>query len=123
MARGFPFVPPATFCVLLALSLQLWAEQPPVGTPLAVRRGHSGAAAQQPAGGGAEGGAMGKEEDGVEGRGGLLTTAEKLFFGGDGHKFVAYGVATGKLLWRSRIGAVSNAPRLFCWTAINICSL
>ncbi|WP_291987762.1 acido-empty-quinoprotein group A [Luteitalea sp.] len=44
------------------------------------------------------------------GGGGLLTTAGKLVFAGDaGGNFVAYDAETGKPLWHSRIGNVSNA--------------
>ena len=45
--------------------------------------------------------------------GGLLTTAGKLLFSGEGDKLVAYDAATGKPLWHSRIGNVSNAPQTF----------
>jgi len=45
--------------------------------------------------------------------GGLLTTAGKLLFSGDGDKLVAFDAATGKPLWHSRIGNVSNAPQTF----------
>jgi alcohol dehydrogenase (cytochrome c) len=45
------------------------------------------------------------------GGGGLLTTAGGLVFGGDaGGNIVAYDASTGKPLWHSRIGYVSNAP-------------
>jgi alcohol dehydrogenase (cytochrome c) len=45
------------------------------------------------------------------GGGGLLTTAGKLIFAGDaGGNLVAYDAVTGKPLWNSRIGNVSNAP-------------
>jgi alcohol dehydrogenase (cytochrome c) len=45
------------------------------------------------------------------GGGGLLTTAGRLVFGGDaGGNIVAYDAGTGKPLWHSRIGNVSNAP-------------
>ena len=48
------------------------------------------------------------------GGGGLLTTAGKLLFGGDGAgNLVAHDVATGKPLWHTRIGDVSNAPQTF----------
>jgi alcohol dehydrogenase (cytochrome c) len=45
--------------------------------------------------------------------GGLLTTAGRLLFSGEGDKLVAYDVATGRPLWHSRIGNVSNAPQTF----------
>jgi alcohol dehydrogenase (cytochrome c) len=45
------------------------------------------------------------------GGGGLLTTAGKLVFSGDaGGNFVAYDAESGKPLWHSRIGTVTNAP-------------
>lgn len=48
-------------------------------------------------------------EDG--GGGGLLATAGRLVFGGDaGGNIVAYDAASGKPLWHSHIGSVSNAP-------------
>lgn len=51
---------------------------------------------------------------GVGGGGGLLTTAGKLLFAGDGSgDLVAHDVATGKPLWHTRIGNVTNAPQTF----------
>jgi alcohol dehydrogenase (cytochrome c) len=48
------------------------------------------------------------------GGGGLLTTAGKLLFGGDGAgNLMANDVATGKPLWHTRIGDVTNAPQTF----------
>jgi alcohol dehydrogenase (cytochrome c) len=48
------------------------------------------------------------------GGGGLLTTAGRLVFGGDaGGNIVAYDALTGKPLWHSRIGGVSNAPQTY----------
>ena len=48
------------------------------------------------------------------GGGGLLTTAGKLLFGGDGSgNLVANDVATGKPIWHTRIGDVKNAPQTF----------
>ena len=45
------------------------------------------------------------------GGGGLLTTAGKLVFSGDaGGNLVAYDAVSGKPLWHSRIGNVTNAP-------------
>ncbi len=45
---------------------------------------------------------------------GLLTTAGRLLFGGDpSGNLVAYDPATGKPLWHSRIGGVSNAPETY----------
>jgi alcohol dehydrogenase (cytochrome c) len=51
---------------------------------------------------------------GKGGGGGLLTTAGKLLFGGDGAgNLVAHDVVTGKPLWHTRIGAVTNAPQTY----------
>lgn len=51
---------------------------------------------------------------GFGGGNGLLTTASKLLFGGDiSGNFVARDAATGKSLWHSRIGNVSNAPQTY----------
>jgi alcohol dehydrogenase (cytochrome c) len=48
------------------------------------------------------------------GGGGLLTTAGRLVFGGDaGNNIVAYDAVTGKPLWHSHIGAVSNPPQTY----------
>ena len=48
------------------------------------------------------------------GGGGLLTTAGKLLFAGDGAgNLVAHDVADGKPLWHTRIGDVTNAPQTF----------
>jgi alcohol dehydrogenase (cytochrome c) len=48
------------------------------------------------------------------GGGGLLTTAGKLLFAGDGSEnLVAYDVANGKPLWHTRIGEVTNAPQTY----------
>ncbi len=48
------------------------------------------------------------------GGGGLLATAGKLVFSGDaGGNLVAYDAVSGKPLWHSRIGNVSNAPTTF----------
>jgi alcohol dehydrogenase (cytochrome c) len=45
------------------------------------------------------------------GGGGLLATAGKLVFAGDaGGNIVAHDAATGKPLWHSHIGSVTNAP-------------
>jgi alcohol dehydrogenase (cytochrome c) len=45
------------------------------------------------------------------GGGGLLTTAGGLVFGGDaGGNIVAYNATTGKPIWHSRIGNVTNPP-------------
>ena len=46
--------------------------------------------------------------------GGLLTTAGGLLFAGDGAgSLVAHDSATGKPLWNTRVGDVSNAPQTF----------
>jgi alcohol dehydrogenase (cytochrome c) len=48
------------------------------------------------------------------GGGGLLTTAGKLLFAGDGAgNLVAHDAATGKPLWNTRIGGISNAPQTY----------
>jgi alcohol dehydrogenase (cytochrome c) len=48
------------------------------------------------------------------GGGGLLTTAGKLLFAADGAaNLVAYDAATGKPLWNTRIGNVTNAPQTY----------
>ena len=48
------------------------------------------------------------------GGGGLLSTAGKLLFGGDGAgNLVAYDVANGNPLWHTRIGDVTNPPQTF----------
>ena len=45
---------------------------------------------------------------------GLLTTAGRLLFGGDGGgNLVAFDPANGKPLWHSRIGNVTNAPQTY----------
>ena len=46
---------------------------------------------------------------------GLLTTAGRLLFTGDGSgNFVAFDATNGKPLWHSRIGNISNAPQTYC---------
>ena len=46
--------------------------------------------------------------------GGLLTTAGRLLFAGDGQgNFVAYDAGTGKPLWHTKIGNVTNAPQTY----------
>ncbi len=48
------------------------------------------------------------------GGGGLLTTAGRVLFSGDGSgNFVARDVQTGKPLWHSRIGNITNAPETY----------
>jgi alcohol dehydrogenase (cytochrome c) len=48
------------------------------------------------------------------GGGGLLTTAGGLLFAGDGAgSLVAHDAATGKPLWNTRIGQVTNPPQTF----------
>jgi alcohol dehydrogenase (cytochrome c) len=45
---------------------------------------------------------------------GLLTTAGKVLFTGDGNgNLIAFDVATGKPLWHSRIGNISNGPQTY----------
>jgi alcohol dehydrogenase (cytochrome c) len=52
--------------------------------------------------------------NGGGGAGGVLTTAGKLVFTGDGGgNFVAFDAATGTPVWHTRIGAISNAPETF----------
>jgi len=48
------------------------------------------------------------------GGGGLLATAGGLVFAGDGSgSLVAHDAATGKPLWNTRIGQVTNAPQTY----------
>src|SRR5262245_51908088 len=48
------------------------------------------------------------------GGGGLLTTAGGLLFAGDGAgSLVAHDAATGKPIWNTRIGRITNAPQTF----------
>jgi alcohol dehydrogenase (cytochrome c) len=48
------------------------------------------------------------------GSSGLLATAGKLLFGGDGSgNLVAYDPANGKPIWHSRIGSMGNAPETY----------
>ena len=49
----------------------------------------------------------------VAGTSGLLTTAGKLLFSGDGTNLVAYDAFTGTPLWHSRIGQTGNAPETY----------
>jgi alcohol dehydrogenase (cytochrome c) len=49
----------------------------------------------------------------TEGSPGLLTTAGKLLFSGDGNYLVALDPATGKTLWHTKIGAAGNAPETY----------
>jgi alcohol dehydrogenase (cytochrome c) len=52
--------------------------------------------------------------NGAAGQGGLLATAGRLVFGGDGGgNFVAFDATNGKPLWHSRIGTISNAPQTY----------
>jgi alcohol dehydrogenase (cytochrome c) len=45
---------------------------------------------------------------------GMLTTAGKLLFAGDtSGNLVAYDAATGKILWHTHLGQVSNAPQTY----------
>jgi alcohol dehydrogenase (cytochrome c) len=51
---------------------------------------------------------------GSGGGGGLLTTAGRLVFAGDASgNIVAYDAASGKPLWHSRIGSVTNPPQTY----------
>ncbi|HXA57162.1 MAG TPA: acido-empty-quinoprotein group A [Candidatus Acidoferrum sp.] len=49
----------------------------------------------------------------VQSTAGLLTTAGKLLFSGDGANLVAYDPANGNPLWHSRIGNTGNAPETY----------
>jgi len=49
----------------------------------------------------------------TQGSPGLLTTAGKLLFSGDGNYLVALDPATGKTLWHTKIGAAGNAPETY----------
>ena len=45
---------------------------------------------------------------------GMLTSAGKVLFTGDGNgNFVAFDAPSGKPLWHSRIGNISNAPQTY----------
>ena len=45
---------------------------------------------------------------------GMLTTAGRLVFAGDGAgNLVAFDAATGKPLWHARLGSVTNAPQTY----------
>ena len=45
---------------------------------------------------------------------GVLTTAGKLVFAGDiSGNLIGHEAASGKILWHSRIGQVSNAPQTY----------
>jgi alcohol dehydrogenase (cytochrome c) len=51
---------------------------------------------------------------GGSGSGGVLATAGGVLFTGDaGGNFVAFDASTGKPLWHSRIGSISNAPETY----------
>ena len=52
-----------------------------------------------------------KHENG--GSQGLLTTAGKLLFSGDGNYFVAYDADSGNPLWHTKIGIAGNAPETY----------
>jgi len=48
------------------------------------------------------------------GGGGVLTTAGRLVFAGDGAlNVIAHDALTGKALWHSRIGNVTNPPQTY----------
>ena len=48
------------------------------------------------------------------GGGGLLTTAGRVVFSGDGSgNFAAFDATNGDALWHSRIGNISNAPQTY----------
>jgi alcohol dehydrogenase (cytochrome c) len=53
-------------------------------------------------------------EGGAGGGGGMLATAGKLVFAGDGAgNIVAHDAYTGKALWHSKIGGVTNPPQTY----------
>jgi alcohol dehydrogenase (cytochrome c) len=55
-----------------------------------------------------------KYEGGAGGGGGVLTTAGKLVFAGDGAgNIVAHDAYTGKPLWHTRVGNISNSPQTY----------
>jgi alcohol dehydrogenase (cytochrome c) len=55
-----------------------------------------------------------KYEGGAGGGGGVLATAGKLVFAGDGAgNIVAHDAYTGKPLWHSKIGRVTNPPQTY----------
>ena len=55
-----------------------------------------------------------KYEGGAGGGGGVLTTAGKLVFAGDGAgNIVAHDALTGRALWHSKIGGVTNPPQTY----------
>ena len=55
-----------------------------------------------------------KYTGGNGGGGGVLTTAGKLVFAGDGSgNIVAHDASTGKALWHSRVGGVTNPPQTY----------
>ncbi len=55
-----------------------------------------------------------KYEGGAGGGGGVLATAGKLVFAGDGGgSIVAHDALTGKPLWHSRVGSVTNPPQTY----------
>jgi alcohol dehydrogenase (cytochrome c) len=49
----------------------------------------------------------------TDGSAGLLTTAGRLLFSGDGNYLIALDAATGKTLWHAKVGAVTNAPETY----------
>ena len=55
-----------------------------------------------------------KYEGGAGGGGGVLATAGKVVFAGDGAgNIVAHDAFTGKVLWHSKIGGVTNPPQTY----------
>jgi alcohol dehydrogenase (cytochrome c) len=55
-----------------------------------------------------------KYEGGAGGGGGILATAGKLVFAGDGAgNIVAHDALTGRALWHSKIGGVTNPPQTY----------
>ena len=52
--------------------------------------------------------------NGAGGSGGLVATAGKLVFAGDGGgNLVAFDATNGKPLWHTRIGTITNAPQTY----------
>jgi len=55
-----------------------------------------------------------KYEGGAGGGGGVLATAGKVVFAGDGAgNIVAHDALTGKVLWHSKVGGVTNPPQTY----------
>ena len=60
---------------------------------------------------------------GAGGGGGVLATAGKLVFAGDGGgNIVAHDAVTGKPLWHSQVGNVTNPPQTYMLDGRQFCS-